>query len=240
MPSKRSVASRTAEHAARRGSTATREREAAPSPDAAGKPESPRELTRRSWKYVFRKAAREFSSDQCTDVAAALTFFAVLALFPALIALVSLLGVFGQGQASVNALLDVAGQVAPGSAVDVLRGPLEQFSASPAAGFALVTGTVLAIWSASGYVGAFSRAVNRIYEIREGRPFWKLRAVQLGVTVLSLVLIVIMATLLAVSGPVADAVGDALGIGESAQLAWSIAKWPLLAAAAVFLVAVLY
>lgn len=241
MPSKRTLPARAAEDAGRRGgSTATRERESAPAPDAAGKPESPRELSRTSWKYVFRKSAREFSSDQCTDVAAALTFFAVLALFPALIALVSLLGVFGQGQASVNALLDIAEQVAPGSAVEVLRGPLEQFSSSPAAGFALVTGTLLAIWSASGYVGAFSRAMNRIYEISEGRPFWKLRSVQLGVTVLSLVLIVIMATLLAVSGPVAEAVGNALGIGEAAQLAWSIAKWPLLAAAAVFLVAVLY
>lgn len=212
----------------------------APPPEAPGKPSSPRELSKTSWRYVFRKAAREFSSDQCTDVAATLTFFAVLAVFPALIALVSLLGVFGQGQASVNALLDIAQQVSPGSTVDVLRGPLEQFSSSPAAGFALVTGTLIAIWSASGYVGAFSRAMNRIYEIREGRPFWKLRAVQLAVTVLSLVLIVTMATLLVVSGPVADAVGNALGIGETAQLVWSIVKWPLLAAFAIFLIAVLY
>lgn len=187
-----------------------------------------------------RKAVREFSSDQCTDIAAALTFFSVLALFPALIALVSLLGVFGQGKTSVNALLSIVQDVAPGFTVDLLRGPLEQFSTSPAAGFALVSGTLLAIWSASGYVGAFSRAMNRIYEVREGRPFWKLRSMQLGVTVLTLVLIVIMATLLVVSGPVADAVGKALGVGQAVQLARAIVKWPILVGAAILVIAVLY
>jgi membrane protein len=187
-----------------------------------------------------RKAVREFSSDQCTDIAAALTFFSVLALFPALIALVSLLGVFGQGKTSVNALLSIVQDVAPGFTVDLLRGPLEQFSTSPAAGFALVSGTLLAIWSASGYVGAFSRAMNRIYEVRDGRPFWKLRSMQLGVTVLTLVLIVIMATLLVVSGPVADAVGKALGVGQAVQLARAIVKWPILAGAAILVIAVLY
>ncbi|MEO6200406.1 MAG: YihY/virulence factor BrkB family protein [Cryobacterium sp.] len=251
MPTKRTVAVRrtagglTAERTAGRpnhdhGAPGSPDRESAPPPDAERKPDSPHRLSKTSWKYVFRKAGREFVADQCTDIAAALTFFAVLALFPALIALVSLLGVFGQGQASVNALLEIAQQVAPNTAVDVLRGPLEQFSSSPAAGFALAAGTLAAIWSASGYVGAFGRAMNRVYEIREGRPFWKLRSVQLGVTVLNLLLIVFMAALLVLSGPVAEAVGSALGIGVFAQRAWAIGKWPILAAAAVFLIAVLY
>lgn len=206
----------------------------------ARKPDSPVDLDPTSWKYVVRRAAREFSSDQCTDLAAALTFFAVLAIFPALIALVSLLGIFGRSEQSIDALLAIAEEVVPESTVDVLRGPIEQFTASTAAGFALVAGIIVAVWSASGYVGAFSRAMNRIWEIQEGRSFIKLRAVQLAVTVITLVLIAIMAVLLAVSGPVADALGDAWGVGDSARIAWAILKWPVIAAAAIVIIAVLY
>ncbi|PXA68827.1 ribonuclease BN [Cryobacterium arcticum] len=183
---------------------------------------------------------REFTADQCTDLAAALTYYAVLSLFPALIALISLLGVFGQGERSTDTILTLVNDVAPGGTADVLRDPLEQFSSSPAAGFALVFGIVLAIWSASGYVGAFSRAMNRIYEIEEGRPFWKLRPVQLGVTVVSILLILVMVIILIVSGPVTAAVGSALGLGETVQIVWSIVKWPILALAAVLIIAILY
>ncbi|TFD47830.1 YihY/virulence factor BrkB family protein [Cryobacterium frigoriphilum] len=212
----------------------------APAPDDPRKPDSPTEVSPTSWKYVLRKTVHEFTSDQCTDLAAALTYFAVLSIFPALIALVSLLGVIGQGPASVDALLSIVQSVAPGSTVDLIRGPLEQFSDSPAAGVALVMGVLVAIWSASGYVGAFSRAMNRIYEIDEGRPFLKLRATQLGVTVITILLLLVMVLILVVSGPVTDAVGSALGIGQTAQLVWSIVKWPVLAAAVVLLIAILY
>lgn len=212
----------------------------APAPDDPRKPDSPTEVSPTSWKYVLRKTVHEFTSDQCTDLAAALTYFAVLSIFPALIALVSLLGVIGQGQASVDALLSIVGSVAPGSTVEVIRGPLEQFTASPAAGFALVFGILVAVWSASGYVGAFSRAMNRIYEIDEGRPFLTLRATQLGVTLVTILLLLVMVLILVVSGPVTDAVGSALGIGQAAQVVWSIAKWPVLAAAVVLLIAILY
>ncbi|MET0956145.1 MAG: YihY/virulence factor BrkB family protein, partial [Cryobacterium sp.] len=193
-----------------------------------------------SWKYALRKTMREFTADQCTDLAAALTYYAVLSIFPALIALISLLGVFGQGERSTDAILNLVNEVAPGGTADVLSDPLEQFSSSPAAGFALVFGILLAIWSASGYVGAFSRAMNRIYEIEEGRPFWKLRPVQLGVTIVSILLILIMVVILIVSGPVTDAVGSALGLGETVQIVWSIVKWPILAVAAVLIIAILY
>ena len=212
----------------------------APSPDDPRKPDSPGEVSKPSWKYALRKTLREFTADQCTDIAAALTYYAVLALFPALIALISLLGVVGQGERSVDTILSLVNEVAPGGTADVLREPLEQFSSSPAAGFALVFGIVLAIWSASGYVGAFSRAMNRIYEIEEGRPFWKLRPVQLGVTIVSILLILVMVVVLIISGPVTDAVGSALGLGDTAQLIWSILKWPILAAAAVLIIAILY
>ena len=212
----------------------------APDPDDPRKPDGPTDLEKRSWVYVLKKTAREFSADQCTDIAASLTYYAVLALFPALIAIFSLLGVFGQGQAATDAILGIVDDVAPGGTADVVRGPIEQFASSPAAGFALIAGLVVAVWSASGYVTAFSRAMNRIYEIDEGRPFWKLKPVQLLVTLISLVLIVIAALILVISGPVADAVGSALGIGETATTIWSIAKWPLLALVVVLILAILY
>ena len=212
----------------------------APSPDDPRKPDSPGEVAKPSWKYALRKTAREFTADQCTDLAAALTYYAVLSIFPPMIAIISLLGVVGQGERSTDTVLSLINQVAPGGTADVLRGPLEQFSSSPAAGFALVFGILLAIWSASGYVGAFSRAMNRIYEIEEGRPFWKLRPVQLGVTIVSILLILIMVVILIVSGPVTDAVGSALGLGETVQIVWSIVKWPILALAAVLIIAILY
>jgi len=212
----------------------------APSPDDPRKPDSPGEVAKPSWKYALRKTAREFTADQCTDLAAALTYYAVLSIFPAMIAIISLLGVVGQGERSTDTVLSLINQVAPGGTADVLRGPLEQFSSSPAAGFALVFGILLAIWSASGYVGAFSRAMNRIYEIEEGRPFWKLRPVQLGVTIVSILLILIMVVILIVSGPVTDAVGSALGLGETVQIVWSVVKWPILALAAVLIIAILY
>lgn len=215
-------------------------RKDAPDPEAPGKPDSPDDLDKRSWKYVLQKTIREFSSDQCTDIAAALTYFAVLSLFPGLIAIFSLLGVIGQGQAASDAVLDIVDQVAPEDIADTIREPIEQIASSPAAGFALVTGILLAIWSASGYVGAFSRAMNRIYEIEEGRPFWKLKPTQLLVTIIAIVLLVAAAIILVVSGPVTEAVGAALGLGEVPQTIWSILKWPVLAFIVVLIVAILY
>ena len=147
---------------------------------------------------------------------------------------------FGQGKAASDAILEIIEQAAPGDTVETIRGPIEQMAASPAAGFALVTGILLAIWSASGYVGAFSRAMNRIYEIEEGRPFWKLKPVQLLVTVIGVVLLFVAATILVVSGPVAEAVGNVLGIGALALTLWAILKWPVLAGIVILMVAILY
>jgi membrane protein len=212
----------------------------APAPDDDRKPDSPREVTKRSWGYVFRKSFREFTDDQCPDRAASLTYYGVLALFPGLLAIMSLLALVGQGQRAIDQIFRIVEQVAPGEALDVIRGPIEDFSTSPAAGFGFVTGLVIAIWSASGYVGAFSRAMNQIYEIDEGRPFWKLRPMQLAVTIITLVLIVIIAVILVVSGPITEAIGDALGLGEAVTVVWEIAKWPLLALAVILAIAILY
>jgi membrane protein len=218
----------------------SRELADAPAPDDDRKPDSPREVTKRSWMYVLRKSFREFSDDECPDRAASLTYYGVLALFPGLLALTSLLALVGQGGRAIDELFGIVEQFAPGEALDVIREPLEQFSESPAAGLGFVTGLVLAIWAASGYVAAFSRAMNRVYEIDEGRPFWKLRPVQLLVTIITLVLIVVIAVILVVSGPVTEAIGDALGLGEAVEVVWEIAKWPLLALAVILAIAILY
>jgi membrane protein len=209
-------------------------------PDDDRKPDSPADLKKRSWFYVAKKTLREFSKDQCTDLAAALTYYAVLALFPALVALMSLLGVFGQGQSTVDSLLKIVDQIGPSSAVDTLRPTIERLSNSQGAGLALILGLLGALWSASGYVGAFGRAMNRVYEIGEGRPIWKLRPVQLLVTLFSIVLVAIAAAALVLTGPVAKAVGEQIGLGSTAILVWNIAKWPVLLAIVVVIVAVLY
>ena len=211
-----------------------------PDPDDPRKPESPSDLTKPSVFYVLRKTAREFSTDQCTDLAAALTYYAVLSLFPAMLALVSLLGVFGQGKRTTDAVLEIVNGIAPSSAVDTLRPTIEQLVNTPSAGFALVLGLLTALWSASGYVGAFGRAMNRMYEIDEGRPVWKLRPLQLLLTLAGLVLAAVVAFMLAVSGPVASAIGAAIGLGGPALTAWNIVRWPIILLAVVLAVAILY
>jgi membrane protein len=212
----------------------------APDPEDDRKPDTPPEVSKPSWKYVFRKTFREFIDDECQDSAAALTYYGVLAIFPGLLALTSLLALVGQGGSAIDALLGVLEGVAPPEVLQVLSEPLQNFANSPAAGLGFVTGLVIALWSASGYVGAFGRAMNRIYEIEEGRPFWKLRPIQLGVTIAAVVLVAIVAVILVISGPVTDAIGSALGLGEAVRVVWEIAKWPLLAVVVILIVALLY
>jgi membrane protein len=212
----------------------------APAPDDPSKPDSPTDLSKPSVFYVLRKTAREFSTDQCTDLAAALTYYAVLSLFPALVVVVSLLGVFGQGQRTSDAVLQIVGDLGPASAVDTLREPIQQLVEAPSAGLALVVGVLGALWSASAYVGAFGRAMNRIYEVDEGRPVWKLRPTQLLLTFVGLILAAAVAFMLAVSGPIASAVGGALGLGQAAETVWNIARWPVVLVFAALAVATLY
>ena len=220
--------------------TPTRDRAATPEPEDEAKPDSPDDLTKRSWLYVARKTIREFSDDQCTDLAAALTYYAVLSLFPALVVVMSLLGVLGQGERTADAILQIVDDVSPGAAVDVLRGPIEHLVNAPSAGVTLVAGILGALWSASGFVGAFGRAMNRIYEVEEGRPMWKLRAQQLLLTLVGLLVAAAVALLLALSGPVAEAVGGYLGVGETGLTIWNVARWPALLALVIVGVAVLY
>jgi membrane protein len=204
-------------------------------------PTSPVQLTKRSWWFVIRKTAREFLDDQCPDLAAGLTYYAVLGTFPGVIALLSLVGLVGQGEQTVTTLLDILGKVGAGQIVDFLRDPLESLAdAERAAGFAFVIGLAFALFSASGYVGSFGRALNRIYGIREGRPFWKLRPLMMLVTLVALLLAAVVALALILTGPAAEAVGEAIGLGTTVVTVWNIAKWPVIAAAVVLVVAILY
>jgi membrane protein len=220
--------------------TAATDEHGRPDPDDPRKPDSPDDLTRTSWGYVLRKTWREFSKDQCTDIAAALTYYAVLALFPASIALMSLVGLVGQGDESARTVLQVLRDLGAGSVADTLEPTLLQLSATPAAGTALVLGLAGALWSASGYVGSFGRAMNRMHEITEGRPFWKLRPWMLLVTLVEVVLAAAVLLGLVLTGPAAQVVGDLVGLGDTAVLVWSIAKWPVMLAAVVLMVAILY
>ncbi|MGL5858014.1 MAG: YihY/virulence factor BrkB family protein [Angustibacter sp.] len=203
-------------------------------------PSSPRDVRPRVWRFVARRTVRQFSDDQCPDLAAGLTYYAVLSLFPAVIALVSLLGVVGQGTRPVDALLDILREVGAGGVADTLQTPLQQAAQSRGAGVGLIVGIGTALWSASGYVGAFGRAMNRIYAIPEGRPFWTLRPAQLAVTSVVLVVVAVMAAGLVVSGSFATAIGSAIGLSDTVVMVFSIVKWPVLAAFAVIIVAILY
>ncbi|MDR6176230.1 membrane protein [Nocardioides zeae] len=216
------------------------ERADAPSPDDPRKPDSVGDIEAPSWRYVLRRTLREFSKDQCTDLAAALTYYAVLALFPGLVALLALVGLVGQGQATVDTLLQVLRDVGAGSAATTLEPTLQQLASSQTAGVAFVVGLATALWSASGYVNSFGRAMNRVYEIREGRPVWKLRPVMLLLTAVAVVLVALVALALVLTGPAASAVGDAIGLGDTAVLVWNIAKWPVVLGAVVLVVALLY
>jgi membrane protein len=221
--------------------TPSSRRAAAPDPDHPAKPDSPTDLTKRSWMYVARKTFREFVDDQCTDLAAALTYYSVLGIFPAAIALTSLLAVVGQdAEEAVDTVVEVLDPLVSSQTIGTVEPVLRELASSPSAGFALVSGLVVALWSASGYVTAFSRAMNRIYEIPEGRPFWKLRPLMIALTLVSVVLMALALLMLIVSGPLASSIGDVLGLGETAVTVWNLAKWPVLALVVMLIVALLY
>ena len=197
-------------------STSSEREQTAPAPDASRKPDSPADLVKPTWGYALRKTVREFMDDQCTDLAAALTYYAVLAMFPAAIALLSLVGLVGQQQQTVDTLLQILRDLGASSAADTLEPTLSELASSQGAGLALVIGLATALWSASGYVGAFGRGMNRIYEIDEGRPIWKLRPTMLLVTLVTVLLAAVVAVGLVLTGPAAEAVGRAIGLESTA------------------------
>jgi len=194
-----------------------------------------------SFSATLKRTGVEFVEDEMTDRAAGLTYYGLLSLFPAIIALVSVVGLFADPQATTQKLTEIVGNLGPDTAVDTFRGPVESITSNRSSSIAaLAISTGLALFSASSYIGAFSRASNVVFETREGRPFWKLRPFQILVTLLMLVILAVLAVGLAMTGPIVEAVADPLGIGTTAVEVWGIAKWPVMAALAVLLILVLY
>ncbi len=194
-----------------------------------------------SWLATLKRTASEFSEDNIADWAAALTYYSLLSLFPALIAMFSLIGLFGDPTSTTRSLTEIITEIGPGSAAETFSGPIESLVANrSAAGLALVLGIAVAIWSASGYVGAFIRASNIIYETEEGRSFWKLRPLQLAITLLLVLMMALLAVGLVLTGPIVDAIAKPVGIGDTAVEIWSVAKWPVMGAIFITMVSVLY
>ena len=190
---------------------------------------------------TLKRTLSEFRDDNLTDWAAALTYYSVLALFPGLVVLVAILGLAGQHPQTTNALLEVVRDVGPASAVDTFRGPIESVvKSNGGAGALLGAGLLGAVWSASGYVGAFIRASNAIYEVAEGRPFWKRRPLQIAITLGMVLLLALVSISIVLTGPLARSIGDVIGLGETAVTVWSIAKWPVIVVVVMGMFAVLY
>jgi membrane protein len=226
--------------------TATREPEAprvADSPTAPTRadyaPEGAGEST--SPFATLKRTVTEFQEDNLTDWAAALTYYGLLSLFPALIAMVSIVGLFGDPQSTTTTITDIVTQIGPQSAAETFSEPIETITSNRSgAGIAFVLGLAAALWSASGYVGAFMRASNVIYETPEGRPFWKLRPLQILVTLAMVIMLAIIALALVLTGPIVEAVAEPIGISDTAVTVWNVAKWPVLIAIFVFMLAILY
>jgi membrane protein len=202
-------------------------------------PSGPAEVSTRSWLGVLKRTGRGFSADNLTDWAAALTYYGVLAIFPALIALVSILGLIGHS--ATQPLINNLNTVAPGPAKAIFTNAIHGLQRSQgAAGVLFVVGIASAIWSASGYIGAFMRASNAIYQVDEGRPFYVKRPVQVAVTMVMLVLLAVSAFAVVITGGLATQVGKLLGIGNTAVTIWDIAKWPVLLLVVSFMFSILY
>jgi membrane protein len=202
-------------------------------------PGKPTELRGRSWFGVLKRTVTEFKKDNLTDWAAALTYYGILALFPALLVLVSLIGLAGQSTA--QSLIDNIAGAAPGSAKTIITNAIQNLQNSKgSAGILFIVGIAGALWSASGYVGAFSRASNAIYEVGEGRPFWKLRPQQVLITLVMVILLAASAIAVVVTGGLADQVGNLVGVGSTAVTVWDIAKWPVLVVLVSIMIGILY
>lgn len=190
---------------------------------------------------TLRRTVTEFSEDNLSDWAAALTYYGLLALFPALIALVGLIGLVGDPTSTTKTITQIVTKIGPSSAAQTFAGPIKSITSNKGtAGIMGIVGIAAALWSASSYVGAFMRASNVIYETPEGRPIWKLRPLQMLVTLVMLVLLVLVALALVLTGPIVTAVAGPLGIGGTAVSIWDIAKWPVLLLVVIVMLAVLF
>jgi membrane protein len=202
-------------------------------------PDSPTDIPKDSWPTILKRTFKQFGEDKLTTWAAALTYFGILSLFPMLLALVSVLGVIGPS--AIQPLLDNLSTVAPGPAKDILTNVLNSLQSNKGGStVALIIGLAAAIWSASGYIGAFMDAANNVWDAPEGRPIWKKIPVRLAVTIVLLILLTVTALAIVFTGPVAKQVGDIIGLGSTFVQVWSIVKWPILLLIVSFMISLLY
>jgi membrane protein len=202
-------------------------------------PESPTQVSKSSWMHVLRRTVKEFKRDELTDRAAGLTYYGILALFPALLVLVALLGI--AGDSATRTVLDNIQKLAPGSARDVITNAVTQLQSSGGTSSVVaVVGLLGALWSASGYIAAFIRASNVVYDVPEGRPAWKVLPVRVGLTLALMILACVSALIVVLTGGLARQIGTALGVGDTAMTVWSIAKWPVLVVLVAMMLAILY
>jgi membrane protein len=202
-------------------------------------PDQPTDLPRRAWPGVLKRTIREFNADHLTDLAAALTYYGVLAIFPMLVVIVSLLGLVGHSV--TQSLIHNLSTVAPGTTKQILTDAIKNIQSDRgASGVAFVIGLVAAMWSASGYVAAFMRASNVVWDVEEGRPFYKTVPVRLAVTFVTVGLLTLSAAAVVFTGSLAGKLGNLIGVGSTAVQVWDIAKWPVLALIVVLILAILY
>lgn len=202
-------------------------------------PDQPTQLKARAWPAVLRRTMKEYKADNLPDLAAALTYYGVLAIFPMLIVLVSVLGLIGNSV--TQPLIDNLGKVAPGAAKQIFTSAITNIQKNQGtAGVLVIVGLAGALWSASGYVGAFMRASNVVWDVEEGRPIWKTIPVRLGVTVVTLLLLTAGAIAVTFTGGLAREVGNVIGVGNTAVQIWDIAKWPVLVVLVAVMLAILY
>ncbi|MCK8679270.1 YihY/virulence factor BrkB family protein [Streptomyces lichenis] len=201
--------------------------------------EQPTDLSASSWRAVLKRTGAEFMEDELPDKAASLTYYSVLSIFPALLVMVSVLGVVGES--ATRSVLDNLQKLAPGPVRDILGDAVRQLQdASGASGVVAVISLVAAIWSASGYVGAFIRTANAVYDVPEGRPVWKLTPLQVGLTLVLMVLLAVSAVIVVFTGPLAERAGAAIGLGDAAVAVWGFAKWPVLLVLVIAMIALLF
>jgi membrane protein len=206
-----------------------------------GEVRSPTGLPRGSWGGTLKRTVREFKEDKLQHWAAALTYYAILSIFPALLVMVSLVGLVADPARVTRVLTDTVAELGPSTAASTFQGPIESITSNRgAAGVLFVVGIVAALWSASSYVSAFADACNSIYEVDEGRPFWRLKPLQLAVTFVLILLAAVVALALVLSGPLASALGSSLGVGDTAMTMWRWAKWPAMVALVLLIFGVLY
>ena len=197
-----------------------------------------RDFPKGSVLYILRRAIFTFGANGASDMAAALTYFTVLSIFPALLAIVSLLGVFGHGEESAAVILAFLKDNAPAQMYAIMEDPIDH-----GAGLVLLTGILSALWSASGYTGSFGRALNTVYNVREGRPGWILKPLNVFVTTVLIILVVLMILMILLGVTVLDLIGQYLPETvnmELIKLIWLNGRWVLILFMAIALITLLY